>query len=111
MINFLMKTFMVLLLLVPLFVASYACFTGSFSYLNKPIKVILFFLGLILFTQSSIEVEKILELHWFLDSVLYILTLSLLIIISMKRSLKMNKQKSFKRMNPKSLSRVSGIKR
>lgn len=111
MINFLMKTFMVLLLLLPLFVASYACFTGSFSYLNKPIKVILFFLGLILFTQSSIEVEKILELHWFLDSVLYILTLSLLVLASMKRSSKMNKQKSFKGMNPKSLSRVSGIKR
>ena len=111
MIKFLIKALMVLLLLTPLFIASYACFRGSFSTLNKPIKIVLLLLGLILFTESSIEVEKILELHWFLDSVLYILTWSLLIIISIKRSLKMNKQKSFKRVNPKSLSRVGGIKR
>ena len=111
MINFLMKTFMVLLLLVPLFVASYACFKGSFSCLNKPIKVILFLFGLVLFTESSIEMEKIVELHWLIDSVIYIVGLSLFIMVSIKESSKINKQKSFKRMNPKSLSRVSGMKR
>lgn len=77
-----------IIFIIPLFFAGFALIYESICCNDNSPDILKLPVGLLIYTITSIGVEKLININWLIDTILYIGVMALMIFVSLKTSLK-----------------------